>query len=92
MDEAARRAVAEQGKAIYEARIRHLVEGEHFGKVVSIDVDSGDYEVAADRDDRWPALERLRGRHERPQVFSLRVGGGPVARIGGFRRLPGASA
>lgn len=82
--------MAEGAKAIYEERIRAVVEGEHFGKVVSIDVGSGDYEIAADRDDRWPALERLRKRHERPQVFSLRVGGGPVARIGGFRRLPGA--
>ena len=89
MDEAGRRDVAERAKAIYESRIRPLVEGEHFGKVVSIDVESGDYEVAADRDDRWPALARLRGRHGRPRVFSLRVGGEPVARIGGFRRMPG---
>lgn len=91
MDEAGRRDVAERAKAIYEDRIRPLVEREHFGRVLSIDVDSGDYEIAADRDDRWPALERLRGRHERPRVFSLRVGGGPVARIGGFRRLHGAT-
>ncbi len=90
MDEGARREVAERAKAIYEAHIRPRVEGEHFGKVLSIDVESGDYEIAADRDDRWPALERLRRRHEHPQVFSLRVGGGPVARIGGFRRLPEA--
>ncbi len=47
MDEGARRDVAERAKAIYEARIRPLVEREHFVKVVSIDVNGGDYEVAA---------------------------------------------
>ena len=84
--------MAARAEAIYEARIRPLVEAEHFGKVVSIDVESGDYEVAADRDDRWPALARLRARHARPRVFSLRVGGDPVARIGGFRRVPETSS
>ena len=81
-------STASLASRIYEERIRPLVEEEHFGKVVSIDVNSGDYEIARDRQDRWPALDRLRGRHDDPRVFTLRIGGGPVAKIGGFRRLP----
>ena len=85
MDEAGRRDVAERAKAIYEGRIRPLVEAEHFGKVVSIDVESGDYEVAADPTDEVDALGRLRDRHRDPQVFRLRVGYRTLGRIGGAR-------
>ena len=91
MDDA-REDVAERATRIYEERIRPRVEEEHFGKVISIDVNSGDYEIAADRGDRMDAVHRLRDRHEAPRVFSIRIGGGPVARIGGARRIGGASA
>ena len=85
MDEAGRRDVAERAKAIYESRIRPLVEEAHFGKVVSIDVESGDYEVARDDADEIPALRRLRARHDDPQVFGLRIGYRTVGRMGGAR-------
>ena len=70
MDEAARWEVAER---------------EHFGKVVSIDVNSGDYEVVRDDADEIPALRRIRARHNHPQVFGLRVGYRTVGRMGGAK-------
>lgn len=78
---------AEQAIRIYEERIRPLLQEENFGRVISIDAESGDYEIATDRDDRWPSLDRLRRRHPEPRVFTMRIGGGTVAKIGGFRKV-----
>jgi hypothetical protein len=80
--------LAEQAKALYEESIRPLVEREHFGKVVSIDVDSGDYEIEREGEDWFESVRRLRARHPNPKPFSLRIGVGPVARIGGMRPRP----
>ncbi len=85
MDEAARRDVADRATRIYEERIRPLVEGEHFGRVVSIEANSGDYEIALSNADEVPALRRLRSRHSDPKVFSVRVGYRTLGRIGGAR-------
>ena len=72
---------ARLGDAIYERAIRPQVEVTHHGKVIAIDVDSGDYAVA---DDIIPAVECLRA--QRPDaaisgdaVWLLRV------------RVPGAA-
>ena len=76
---------AERATQIYEERIRPLVEKEHFGKVISIDADSGDYEIANGHDDEVPALRRLRARHVAPKVFGIRIGYRTLGRIGGAR-------
>ena len=85
MDEGARRDVAERAKAIYEAHIRPLVEGEHFGKELLVEVDSGDYEIVRDRDDYFEASRRLRERHPGSQGFLMRIGYRAAARLGGAR-------
>ncbi|CAN5368042.1 hypothetical protein BH11ARM2_BH11ARM2_29710 [soil metagenome] len=85
MDEAQRQSIADRATRIYEERIRPLVEKDHFGKVVSIEANTGDYEIAADNADEVPALRRLRARHSDPKVFAVRVGYRTVGKIGGGR-------
>ena len=73
----------ERAERIYEERIRAVEQERNFGKVVSIELNSGDYEISTDSNDFLPAILRLRARHADPEVFSLRVGGGAVIRLGG---------
>lgn len=79
---------ATRATRIYEERIRPLVEKEHFGKVISIDAESGDYEIEREGEDWFESVRRLRERHSAPKPFSLRIGVGSVARIGGMRPRP----
>ena len=85
MAERQRSETAERATQIYEDRIRPLVEKDHFGKALSIDVNSGDYEIAADNADEANAFRRLLARHADPRVFTLRVGYRTHGRIGGAR-------
>ena len=63
-----------------------MVEKDHFGKALSIDVNSGDYEIAANNADEVGTLRRLLGRHTDARVFTLRVGYRTHGKIGGARR------
>ena len=60
-----------RGRAIYEQRIRSRVEGTEPGKVVVIDVESGDYEI--DPDDA-SATARLTARRPDALTYAVRVG------------------
>ncbi len=69
------------GKAIYERDILPLVEADHFGEYVAIDVESGDWAVA---DTTRVAVERLRVR--RPNAVDIlceRVGYRALRSFGG---------
>ena len=57
---------ARLGKEIYESSIRHLVEADHVGEFVLIDVDSGDWIIT---DDELVVVERLR--EKRPDAVNL---------------------
>ena len=86
--------MAKRAEAIYEARIRTLVEKEHFGKVISIDVNSGDYEIAEGQDDQLGAIDASH-RSRRPRcslVPMARARWGfvvPAARDAGMRASGG---
>ena len=72
---------ARLGDAIYERDIRALIEDDHHGEYVAIDVDSGGWAIGGELLD---ASDRLRA--ERPgavDVWLIRVGHRAVARIGG---------
>lgn len=71
------------GKAIYEQHIRSAAEGEHDGRIVAIDVESGDYEIA---DDTLVASRSLLTRRPEAQIWLERVGRRAVHRFGGRRR------
>ena len=68
-----------RGQAIYEQRIRSRVEGTEHGKVVVIDVESGDYET--DPDDA-AATARLNARRPRALTYAVRVGHPATYRMG----------
>lgn len=73
--------IGRRGQEIYESRLRTLLETqENIGKIVSIDVDSGDYEIA---DDLLAAGRRLQQRRPDAQMYGKRIGYNAVYAVGG---------
>lgn len=62
---------ARRGTELYEQQIRPQVELENLGKIVALDVDSGDFEVAAEA---IIACQRLLVRHTDAQIWCVRIG------------------
>ena len=75
-----REETARLGKEIYERDIRHLVEADHQGEVVAIDVESGSYSLGKNA---IVASEGLRAQHPDAQVWLMRVGHRALYRFGG---------
>ena len=71
---------ARLGKEIYERDIRPLVEPDHRGQVVAIDVDSGEYAIA---DTASVAAKRLRAQRPDAGVWLMRVGYRTLRHFGG---------
>ena len=63
--------VVSQAFAIYDAKIRHLVEPEHHGEYLTLDVKTGEYELDADS---LAANFRMLERHSPETLVSLRIG------------------
>lgn len=63
--------VVRRGRAIYDSRIRSLVEPVQNGRFVAIDIDSGDYEVA---DAAIDAIDTLDQRHADALYYIHRIG------------------
>ena len=76
-----REEVVRLGKELYEREIRRKVEDDHRGEIISIDVESGDWEigesVVATTDRLW---ER---RPEAINIYSLTIGDEVLYRFGG---------
>jgi hypothetical protein len=70
---------ARRGKEIY-SKIKHLVDEGNHGKILAIDIETGEYEV--DESD-IVAVDRLFARLPDPQVFCLRIGYRTVLRFRG---------
>jgi hypothetical protein len=75
---------ARRGEAIYQQRIRAPVEPGNKGKIVAIDIETGEYEVGPDV---LTATDRLLARLPDAQIWCVRIGYPAVHRIGG-RPLP----
>ena len=71
--------VCDRGEQIYAERIKHLVEPEHNGKFIVIDIESGDYEIA---ENMLIAEDRLKGRRPEAVGFGARVGHGSAYDMG----------
>ncbi|NJM65709.1 MAG: hypothetical protein HC851_08575 [Acaryochloris sp. RU_4_1] len=70
---------AQRGHEIYEAQVRSRVaEGNH-GKIVAIDIETGEFEVA---DDSLTAAKQLLNRYPDAQIFGIRIGHCAVHRFG----------
>ena len=69
------------GKEIYERDIRQKVEEAHYGEIISIDVESGDWaigdSVIAATDSLWAQ------RPDAVDIYSLRIGYGVLRHFGG---------
>jgi hypothetical protein len=84
-----REDVARRGEEIYSQSIRSKVETEeNVGKLVSIDIETGDYEIGTDQD--LDAPRKLRARNPTARIYTARIGFNAVYAIGGIveRRTP----
>ncbi len=70
---------ARRGDAIYEAQVRPHLKAADKGKFVAIDIETGEYELAADE---LSACDRLRSRIPEAQTWLVRVGYSYVFRLG----------
>jgi hypothetical protein len=62
----------EEGSRIYFSRLREeLEQGDNIGKVLVIDVDSGEYELDDDGD---AAMQRARSKHPDHLFYRMRIG------------------
>lgn len=67
----AKEEIGQRGVAIYDAKLRSLLEPQYRGQFVAIDVESEDYEVA---DEARDARVRLHERRPEAQVLVERIG------------------
>lgn len=72
-------AIVERGRAIYEARIRKVVEPLHVGKYLVLDIETGDYEIDVDH---GAASSRAARRHPNGILYAMRIGYEAGGRIG----------
>lgn len=73
--------IAERGRAIYEREIRAKVEEPaNKGKILVLDIDSGDYEID---EDHLTASDRACAKHPDGVFFGLRIGYPALGKIGG---------
>jgi hypothetical protein len=69
------------GHEIYETQLRETVETEaNIGKLISIDIKSGDYEIA---DKLITAIHHLQARRPDAEIWSERIGYDAVYAAGG---------
>ena len=71
---------AQRGDAIYESQIRSQVEEGNRGKIIAIDLETGDFEIDSSE---IAACERLEARHPDAQIWIVRIGSRHVRRFGG---------
>ena len=77
---------ARLGDEIYSQQIQSQVEKDHAGRIVAIDVDSAQYEVA---DDTVTACQQLLARYPDAQPWVVRVGHDAVHRFGTRSKVVG---
>ncbi|MEE3715308.1 hypothetical protein V2H45_00955 [Tumidithrix elongata RA019] len=71
---------AQRGDLIYQTQILPQVEEGNHGKIVAIDLETGDFEIDARE---IAACNRLEARHPDAQIWIVRVGSRHVRRFGG---------
>lgn len=73
--------ITRRGQELYEQRIRAQVETpENIGKIISIDIETGDYEIG---DDLITTGDRLFARHPGAALYGARIGYNAVYALGG---------
>lgn len=64
-------SIGELAQAIYDAEIRHLVEADHHGEFLTLDVTTREYEIDADS---LAGNLRMLQHHSPENLFSFRIG------------------
>jgi hypothetical protein len=72
--------IAQRAEEWYEREIRPKVEEGNTGKIVMIDIESGDYEID---DDQLAAAHRALAKHPGAVLYAIRIGYPSVGKIGG---------
>ena len=73
--------IAQRGEALYEHTLRDTVETEdNIGKIISMDIETGDYEIGEDLLE--PAFRLLAKRPE-AALYGKRIGYNAVVAVGG---------
>ena len=81
-------ALWRRGGDLYENHIRPAVETEeNIGKLINIDVETGDYEIDIDRNS-VAMTDRLLAKHPDAQIIQLRIGYRTVHSFRGVRMMP----
>ncbi|MBF2028172.1 MAG: hypothetical protein IGS48_15635 [Oscillatoriales cyanobacterium C42_A2020_001] len=73
--------LAQRGQELYESGIRQQVEAGNEGKIVAIDIETGDFEVD---DTVMAATNRLFKRHPNAQPWGVRIGHRAVYHFGAW--------
>ena len=81
--------IVERGKRIYEERLRVQLEPGNEGKLLVIDIETGDYELG---EDLLSAGDRLHAKHPDAALYSMRIGSPVLYRIGAGRPTSGKAA
>lgn len=80
--------IALRGNAWYDNSLRALVEtDENIGKIITIDVETGNYELS-DRRGSTEAIDKLLSKNPGTQVLQKRIGYPAVDSFGGIRLMP----
>jgi hypothetical protein len=72
-------ALARRGQELYESGIRQQIEAGNDGKIVAIDIETGEFEVA---ENVVPATNRLFERQPEAQPWIIRIGHRAVYHFG----------
>jgi hypothetical protein len=72
--------ITRRGEVICESHLRALVEPEHHGKYIVIDVDSGSYQIDSDH---LAASDRAAAMYPGGRLFAMRIGYRALGRVGG---------
>jgi len=70
---------AKRGDAIYEHDILPKLAAKDAGKFLAIDIETGEYEIAADE---MKAGDKLRGRLPEAQIWMVRIGHASARKFG----------
>ena len=71
--------VIQRGKTLYEQRLRPQVEAGNSGKVLVINVETGDYEMDVDH---LAASDRAAAKYPGAPLYAMRIGFPALARLG----------
>ena len=71
--------IVQRGKALYEQQIRAEVEADNLGKVLVINVETGEYEMDADH---LTASTRAAAKFPGAPRYAMRIGARALGRIG----------